>query len=445
MNDTGIFGLPREGETILIVSIMLIIMGWFFYTYPQYFAVPWGYYKYMELSVLKNFTLIFSDESISVMSNVHSKLKVVDFSDIPYSTIGKVENRLFLVYGWVYSALLFLLGFKLFKKNGKTWKRIHTIETLLESQSKLWRFQRYLLKYNPFNDSTDVTKGVFRIREKPHLYLMRHGVVGGVKDEEGHFTGELSFDSIKYQEILTKQIGEPYRGLDNLSVIEKRMFAVLGMHFIKSAPVSGFRERFVVLFNNKFMGVSLRRCVDFSFGWWSWLVCTKTFIPKAWFNPKKLSVTERRETLYGDIAYAYNDEHSFTDVKNDVDRYCDLIVESEGFKSILKEHFYTRTLLRRMLFESRSKGVLPTDYFGWLKMEDRVLWYTLNDLGLPESSVETHGVKSHYDMEKATNRAISSPYIKTAMDNARQYMIDRKAFLSGFYRDSSDEFGRWEK
>lgn len=438
-------GLSSSGESLLFGTIFLILAFWFIVYNPAIVAVPWGYYKYAEIGILKNFTIIFSDASIALMNNLHEKLSIAQFSAISYSSIGKVESALFYVYGWFYSALLFCLGIKLYRRRSKVWKKTHTIESLLESQSKLWRFQRYLIKHNPHNDSKDVTKGIFRMREKPHVFLMKNNVIEGVKDDEGYFTGEISFDSEVYANVLTNQIGGAYQGVSSLSIHEKRMFALLGLYFIKSVPLSGFYERWVSAFNKKVFRLSIRSIINFMFGWWTWLTNDNSFIPKKLWVMDEFSIVNRRDKLFGDIAYAYNDELSFSDIASVVERYSALVAESEGFKAILKEHFFTRTLLRRMLQESRTIGVLPTDYFGWLKMEDRTLWYTLNDLGLPESSAETHGIKSHYDMEKSTGRAISAPYLKTAIANAKQYVIDKRGFISGFYENSSDEFARWEK
>jgi hypothetical protein len=445
MSDSGVMGLPRSGESILFGTLFLILACWFIVYNPKYVAVPWGYYKYAEVGLLKNFTFVFSDSSIELMNNLHSKLKTANFSAINYGVIGKVESALFYVYGWIYSALLFLLGVKLYRRRTKVWKKVHTIDSLLESQSTLWRFQRYLIKHNPHNDSKDVTKGVFRMREKPHAFLMRNNVIDGVKDDEGYYTGEISFDSEVYATVLTEQVGKPFQGVSELTLHEKRIFATLGLYFLKSVPLSGFYEHWVSIFNKKVMGISLRSMLNFSFIWWTWLSSDNSFISKKRWSMDEFSIANRRDKLFGDIAYAYNDEFSFKDVEDVVERYCALIAESEEFKVILKEHFFTRTVLRRMLQESRTTGVLPTDYFGWLKMEDRTLWYTLNDLGLPESSAETHGVKSHYDMEKSSARAISAPYLKTAVENAKQYVIDKRGFIAGFYENSSDEFERWEK
>lgn len=445
MSDTGVFGLPRSGESILFGTIFLMLVFWFIIYNPKYVAVPWGCYKYVEVGILKNFTLIFSDSSIELMNKLHNKLEVANFSAISYGAIGKVESALFYVYGWVYSAILMLLGIKLYKRRSKTWKTTHTIDSLLKSQSTLWRFQRYLIKHNPHNDSKDVTKGVFRMREKPHAFLMKNNVIDGVKNEEGEYTGEISFDVDVYSRVLTEQVGKPFRGLSDLTVHEKRMFALLGLYFLKNVPLSGFYEHWVGFFNKKYFNLSLRAVINFTFGWWSWLTGDNSFIPKKLWSMDEFSITNRRDKLFGDISYAYNDEYSFADIESMVQRYCELIVEAQGFKDVLKEHFFTRTLLRRMLEETRTTGVLPTDYFGWLKMEDRTLWYTLNDLGLPESSAETHGVKSHYDMEKSSARAISAPYLKTAINNAKQYVVDKKGFISGFYENTSDEFARWEK
>jgi len=58
-----------------------------------------------------------------------------------------------------------------------------------------------------------------------------------------------------------------------------------------------------------------------------------------------------------------------------------------------------------MLEKARSNGVLPPNWFRWLKTVDRVTWYALNDLGLDVASVEAAGIRAHWLAESMARNA----------------------------------------
>lgn len=89
---------------------------------------------------------------------------------------------------------------------------------------------------------------------------------------------------------------------------------------------------------------------------------------------------------------------------------------------VVAGHGYVRTVLPAMLKAARRNGVLPPNWFRWLKGVDRVTWYVLNDLGLYVASVEAAGPRSHFQAEEESNAPIFEPYIEPALVALRAYL-----------------------
>jgi len=85
-------------------------------------------------------------------------------------------------------------------------------------------------------------------------------------------------------------------------------------------------------------------------------------------------------------------------------------------QEVFKKHAYKVTVLRAMLELARKNGVLPPNYFLWLRPIDRSLWYSLNCVGRLTPFSEVAGVHAHHLAEKIANTAIERPYVIKAVD-----------------------------
>ncbi len=95
---------------------------------------------------------------------------------------------------------------------------------------------------------------------------------------------------------------------------------------------------------------------------------------------------------------------------------------SKAVQKIVSRHAYVRTLMVSMLHQARGNGVLPPNWFRWLKTVDRVLWYGLNDLGLDVASVEAAGIRAHWLAETMTRAPIVNPMIDNAITGLKTYL-----------------------
>ena len=88
--------------------------------------------------------------------------------------------------------------------------------------------------------------------------------------------------------------------------------------------------------------------------------------------------------------------------------------------AIMKKHAYVTTALSALFTAAKSKGVIVTQYFIWLKPMNRTLYYALNNVGRQVSFTECAGVFDHYQHETKLGR----PMVKVFVDEAVRGLSD---------------------
>lgn len=90
-------------------------------------------------------------------------------------------------------------------------------------------------------------------------------------------------------------------------------------------------------------------------------------------------------------------------------------------------HGTVETLAIGTLAAARSRGVLPSGTFAWMKSVDRPLWYALNNLGRRSFHVEGFAAIAHYQEEIEAGRALRGQHVHRAAqplaDMARQLLV----------------------
>ncbi|WP_080423748.1 hypothetical protein [Burkholderia ubonensis] len=80
-----------------------------------------------------------------------------------------------------------------------------------------------------------------------------------------------------------------------------------------------------------------------------------------------------------------------------------------------KRHAYVYTLIYAMLGDARRLGVMPANEFRWLRVADRRLWLTIDNVGRITAFTEVAGIYAHYLHEAKAKRAIERPAIESAI------------------------------
>ncbi|MCA8050815.1 YrzE family protein [Burkholderia arboris] len=80
-----------------------------------------------------------------------------------------------------------------------------------------------------------------------------------------------------------------------------------------------------------------------------------------------------------------------------------------------KRHAYVYTLIYAMLADARRLGVMPANEFRWLRVADRRLWLTIDNVGRITAFTEVAGIYAHYLHEVKAKRSIDRPAIESAI------------------------------
>ena len=103
-------------------------------------------------------------------------------------------------------------------------------------------------------------------------------------------------------------------------------------------------------------------------------------------------------------------DYSF--VKELLDKY----YKDERVQAVTKRHAYVSTVVSATLMEARKYGVLPPNFFLWLRPINRSLWYTLNGVGRSTPFAEASGVHAHRLAEQVAGYGIELAYVKKCVD-----------------------------
>lgn len=136
--------------------------------------------------------------------------------------------------------------------------------------------------------------------------------------------------------------------------------------------------------------------------------------------------TELAQQIIDDLAMAYLRARKAKDIKQINSLHANKALQQYGnskeVQKIVSRHGYVRTALISMLEKARNNGVLPPNWFRWLKTVDRVTWYALNDLGLDVASVEAAGIRAHWLAESMGKAPIVNPMIENAVIGLKTYL-----------------------
>lgn len=103
-------------------------------------------------------------------------------------------------------------------------------------------------------------------------------------------------------------------------------------------------------------------------------------------------------------------DYSFT--KDLLDKY----YQDPRIQEIISGHAYVSTVVSATLMEARQYGVLPPNFFLWLRPLNRPLWYTLNGVGRSTPFSEASGVHAHRLAEEVAGHGIELAYVGKCVD-----------------------------
>lgn len=98
---------------------------------------------------------------------------------------------------------------------------------------------------------------------------------------------------------------------------------------------------------------------------------------------------------------------------------------ADGLLKIMSNHAYVSTaFIAALKWARRQGGVLAPAQFVWMRGEDRVMWYPLNNLDRRAFHVEAAGAMAHYMAEVQAGKPLQMPRLDAAVVATVQYLSD---------------------
>lgn len=389
----------KAKDSFAIIVLTVGIVAFILWRFPEIYQASWWIVKKVEIEVLLLFSPFLGEEVTEAAYRIKLLLSEIPIGEFKFAGMLKTDQFTLPYIGWVFNVILIIIGWSIINYNLlKKFTKRHDIESLLDVTSKYWRFNRYLLKYNPSKDTklnASNSESNFRFRDKPIDYLTKKEILTLVDKKYKINSSKLLSDSIEV-------IGKPFTGIDNLNKDE--LVVLAGLSLVAS------NKRFVRGFKGLLQTTPVLKS----------LPQVKMAASK---RPMDLAVD-----LFGDMSECYNNERSFDEVIAHAKAILEITMESPEIKKIVSEHAYTSTLLRRMLIEARGKfGVISASIFGWIAINNRVLFVSMFDEGMAESSAEAYAIANHLRYEMLLKRGVYEIEIERHQSWIEMY-LRRKGF-----------------
>lgn len=278
-------------------------------------------------------------------------------------SIGEVNSfltRLFSPY-----LLIFFLFYSYKNLSKKEFRGTFNIDSLIRDQADLWPVIKPMVEVFP-HKIADLDEGPWAMGLETMTFAERFDLLEHSENRMGEKKIALKED--KVIDVFRSQLGKEWTTIEDLTQEEKFILSIL-----------------ITKANRK--GDDAKRLGE--------------TIATAYTSEKKYSKKELKSFM--DKAIKDSNAALHTYGKSDI------------FLDTVAQHYYIRTMLPRMLEMARIDGVLATADFIWLKIRDRTLWYTLNNVGRNASWIECAGIWHHFNYEKAIERKIPSPSITGAV------------------------------
>ena len=195
----------------LVLGIMII--GYFFGTQITYV------YLTLKLWQLKLITIFYpSNNFLEIIKLIEERpLKEWKLNELMYvgKQVGYIANIPLL-------AGLGYLTYKVWKKNPlQSFKRILSMQTLRESEQRIWPYIAPVVKQDLMKESFD--KGQFAMALRPYDFAVKYKLLENDKNVN-------SLEKIKAEKLFSSQLGKLWAGADRLKKHELALICIMAAH-----------------------------------------------------------------------------------------------------------------------------------------------------------------------------------------------------------------------
>lgn len=361
----------RDDELLwTLLGIFVLVVGIWFVGHEKISAFV------MKIRSFEAYLLIFDREAQDAIREWVGTTHPADATLIELWQSGIAAGRtLRFLVGAVITGLFGYLIYRSPDRSGR-YTQIYNTASLAQQESDEWKVIKPVLGTHIENVSIDDPLNGMRAR--PRDYGRKHGFIVRISSLGDNVTATnveildqrdaLLLD--KATQVFTKQLGSLWQGIETLRPHECSLFAAF------AAQIS---------------------------------------------NDNNLA-----QQIVNDLAMAYLRARKAKNVSQIVSSRAQQALEKYGntpeVQKIVSRHAFVRTVLLSMLQKARGNGVLPPNWFRWLKTVDRVTWYALNDLGLDVASVEAAGIRAHWLTEVMAKAPIVTPKVSNAVVGLKDYL-----------------------
>lgn len=360
---------------IIFTVIAFVLLKEFFYeTFVMIWKVPVLCFLipliYLPTMITENVLFMWVN-NIPERASVFSKILLNDSSYIKdkYMDTTLISDVNAFVSSLIAPYVLIVLTFYIYNlyksRMIDKYKKTFSMNTLIEDQADLWPQIKPMVGVHP-EKIEDLDTGVWAMGLEPKKFAEINGLVEYSENRMGE--EEIRLNESKALEVFQEQLERPWQSVESLTQVEKFMLSIL------------------LLKANRLGAESLAHAA----------IISQRYTTEKKYSKKELAAfKEEAELKTEEIIEKYK--------------------SSEPLNIATSEHFFILTVFPRMLELARIDGVLATGDFIWLKIENRRLWYILNNVGRKAAWAECAGIWHHYNYEKAIRRKIPSPMISGAV------------------------------
>lgn len=369
-NGTGPNAAKDDELLLILAGIFALVIGFWFIGHEKISAFV------MKVRSFEAYLLVFDSEAQEAIREWIATTHPKDAALKELWQSGMVAGRsLRFVVGIVITGLF---GYLIYRSPDRSGRYTRTYDTagLAAQESEEWKVIKPVLGQHledvPLDDPINGMRARPRDYGRKHGFIVRIASLGdkvnGTNVEPLDHRDALLRD--RAEAIFGKQLGRMWQGVNTLRIYERCLFAA-----------------FAAQANND---------------------------------------TKLAQQIIDDLAVAYLRARKTKDLKQINSLRAQKALHQYGntkvVQKVVSRHAYVRTVLISMLEKARANGVLPPNWFRWIKTVDRVTWYALNDLGLDVASVEAAGVRAHWLAESMARTPIVNPMIENAVIGLKTYL-----------------------
>jgi intracellular multiplication protein IcmP len=288
-----------------------------------------------------------------------------DIREINWDQLTDLSNRLRFVLFLVWGPLLGWFAYRTIKKNpAQRFRRVLTRQTLAREMSG--DFPWILPVLDQDLTKMSIHEGPWAMASSPLQFARRNGLMNGI-----------ALDPVKANKRFIMQLGRLWTDPGRLNAHSKALFSVFAALTYYKKNSSKLPEKERDKFKDNVDSILRDLAIEHS----------RTPGKRL---PAEAPVWQRCKVLF--------------------DKYA----RDPAVTAITRQHAYERTVMVAMFFAASKAGILPPNFFLWLRPLDRSLWVTLNCVMRRTYFSEVGGIYAHFLAEQSAGHKIEEPMIEKA-------------------------------